>query len=179
MLCHQPPKPREAEHLAVGVMRLDNTVAVKEGAIADLQHDLLLLITSAGHEAQRHPPGYHLVSPAIMSPARKVVASVGVYKASALWVEEAIEAGDERARRYVRDQRLVDPRQDLPWRLQVLNDGSQHATGRRHYQRRRHTMAGSVSQNQPQVSVLQFQKVVEVAAHLPSRSVIGRYSPAL
>ena len=54
-----------------------------------------------------------------MSPAGEVVASVGVEQASALWVEDAIEAGDERARGYVRDHCFVDPCQNLPWCLHV------------------------------------------------------------
>jgi hypothetical protein len=34
-------------------------------------------------------------------------------------------------------------------------------------------MTGSVPHYQPQATVLQFEEVVEVAAHLPSRSVVG------
>src|SRR5215204_3851483 len=123
MLRDQPPQPRNAEHLAFGVMGLDQAIAVEEGAIAFLQHSLLLLITRAGHEPQRHPPRPQLVGLAVMSPAREALSGVGVEKASALGVEDAIEAGDERARGYVRDQRLVDPCQNLPRRPRRLDDG--------------------------------------------------------
>src|SRR5918995_6048308 len=123
MLCDECPQPGEAEHLAFGVMGLDEAVAVEEGGIASIEHYLLLLIAHAGHEPQRHPPRPQLVGLAIMSPAREALSCVGVEKASALWVEDAIEAGDEHARGYVRDQRLVDSCQNLPWRLQRLNDG--------------------------------------------------------
>ena len=44
MLRDQPPKPRETEHLTLGVMRFDKAIAVEEGAIASLQRCLLLLV---------------------------------------------------------------------------------------------------------------------------------------
>src|SRR5215208_1119316 len=149
VLRDQPPQPRKAEHLALEVMGLDQAIAVEKGAIAGLQRCLLLLIGYAGHEPQRHPPRSQLVGLAVMLPARKVVSGVGVEKASALWIENTIEAGDERARGYVRDQRLVDSCQNLAWRLQRLNDGSKHTAGRCHHQRRRHAMTGSVPHYQP------------------------------
>src|SRR5829696_7288591 len=98
-------------------MRLYQSIAVEEGAIADLQRCLLLLIGHAGHEPQRHPPRPQLLGLAIMSPAREALSGVGVEKASALGVEDAVEAGAERARGYLRDQRLVNPCQNLPRRL--------------------------------------------------------------
>src|SRR5918997_5573371 len=177
MLCDECPQPGEAEHLAFGVMGLDEAVAVEEGGIAALQHSLLLLIAHAGHEPQRHPPRPQLLGLAIMSPAREALSGVGVSKASALGVEDAIEAGDERARGYLRDQRLVDPCQDLSRRLRRLDDGPQHTAGRCHHQGSRHAMTGSVTHYQPQATVLQFEEVVEVAAYLRSRSVVGRYPP--
>src|SRR5215217_5265414 len=160
-------------------MGLDEAVAVEEGCFAGLQHSLLLLIAHAGHEPKRHPPRSQLVGLAVMSPVREALSGVGVEKASALGVEDAIEAGDERARGYLRDQRLVDPRQNLAWRLQRLNDGPKHAAGRGHHQRSRHAMTCSVTHYQPQPTVLQFEEVVEVSSHFRSRSVVGRYPPAV
>jgi hypothetical protein len=40
-------------------------------------------------------------------------------------------------------------------------------------------MSCGVSYNQSQATVLQFEEVVEVAANLPSRPVVGRYPPAV
>src|SRR3712207_7532117 len=51
---------------------------------------------------------------------------------------------------------------------------SQHAAGRCHHQGCGHTMTGGVPHDQPQATVLQLDEVVEVAAHLPSRTVVGR-----
>src|SRR5215217_9792799 len=113
-----------------------------------------------------------------MPPAREVVASVSVAHVPILRIEDTIEAGDERARGYVRDQRLVDSCQNLAWRLQRLNDGPQHAASRCHH-KGRHTMAGGVTHYQPQATVLQFEEVVEVSSHFPSRSVVRCYPPAL
>src|SRR5215211_8747634 len=104
---------------------------------------------------------------------------VGVAQASALWVEDGVEAGDERARGYLRDQRLVDASQNLSRRLQRLNDGPQHAASRGHYQGCGHAMTGSVPHYQPEATARKFQEVVEVSSHLPSRSVVGRYPPAV
>src|SRR5215208_6847819 len=160
-------------------MCFNNAVAVEEGAVTDLQQSLLLLISCAGHEPKRHPPRSQLVGLAVMSPAREVVACVGVDKASVLWVEDAIEAGHKRARGYVCNQRFVDPSQNLPWRLQRLNDGSKHAASRCHHQRRRHAMPRGVSYHQSYSSVRKRQEVVEVSTHLPSWSVVGSYLPAI
>src|ERR687896_201306 len=146
-------------------MGLDEAVAVEEGGIAGLQHSLLLLITCARHEPQRHPPRPQLVGLTVMSPAREALSGVGVEKASALGVEDAIEAGDERARGYLRDQRLVDLCQNLPRRLRRLDDGPRHAAGGGHHQGSWHAMTGSVSHYQPQPTVLQFEEVVEVSSY--------------
>ena len=85
-------------------MGLDQAIALKKDAIAYLQQCLLLLILCSGHEPKGHPPRSQLVGLVVMPPAREVVASVGVDKASALGVENAVEAGDERARGYFRGQ---------------------------------------------------------------------------
>jgi hypothetical protein len=50
------PQPREAENLTFGVVGLDETITVEEGAVAFLEHYLLLLVVHARHETQRHPP---------------------------------------------------------------------------------------------------------------------------
>src|SRR3712207_3165774 len=52
---HQALQPREAEHLAPLIVRLDETVAVEQDALALLQNDLLLLVGHPRHEPERHP----------------------------------------------------------------------------------------------------------------------------
>src|ERR687889_1148135 len=163
----QPPQPRNAEHLAFGIMGLDEAVTVEEGGIAGLQHSLLLLIARTRHEPQRHPPRPQLLGLAVMSPAWEALSGVGVEKASALGVEDAIEAGDERARGYLRDQRLVDPCQNLPRRLHRLNDSPKHAAGRGHHQCRRHALACGVSHDEAYPAIFELKEVVEVSSYLP------------
>src|SRR5918995_7277366 len=170
---------REAEHLVVGVMCLYQPVAVEQDALASLQGDLVLLIAHRRHKSQRHPPSPQFLGSATMPQVGQIVPSVGVGKMAALGVEDAIEAGDKRARGYVRDQRFVDPRQNLPRGLQSLNDGPKHAASRCHHQRRRHTMTGGVSYHQSQSSVRELQEVVEVSTDLPGWSVVGSYLPAI
>src|SRR5215218_11033109 len=114
-----------------------------------------------------------------MPPAREVVARVSVAQAPILRIEDTIEAGDERARGYVCNQRFVDPSQYLTRGFPRLNDGPEHAAGRSHHKGSRHTMAGGVPHYQPQAPVFQFEEVVEVSSHFPSRSVVGCYPPAI
>src|SRR5215213_6507699 len=157
-------------------MCLYQPVAVEQDALASLQGDLLLLIAHRRHKSQGHPPSPQFLGSATMPQVGQIVPSVGVGKMAALGVEDAIEAGDKRARGYVRDQRFVDPSQNLPRRLQSLNDGPQHAASRCHHQRRGHTMTGGVSYHQSQSSV---RKLQEVATDLPSWSVVDSYLPAI
>src|SRR5215216_632075 len=49
-------QPREAEHLTLGVVSLDQAIAVEKDAVALLQHSLLLLVEHAGHKPKGHPP---------------------------------------------------------------------------------------------------------------------------
>src|SRR3712207_6114595 len=87
VLRDQPPEPREAEHLAFGVVGLDQAVAVEEDAIAGLQHGFLLLVGHPGHQPQRHPPRPKLLGLSVVPPTtREVVPGVGVAQASALWL---------------------------------------------------------------------------------------------
>src|SRR5215207_6394364 len=45
----------EAEHLAFGVVRLNQSVAVEQDALAGLQDGFLLLVAHAWHKPQGHP----------------------------------------------------------------------------------------------------------------------------
>src|SRR5215211_6356879 len=61
MLSHQRLQTREAEHLTFWIMSLYEPIAVKEGPVTSLQHDLLLLVGHPCHESQRHPPRTQLL----------------------------------------------------------------------------------------------------------------------
>src|ERR687889_2012934 len=51
------PKPREAEHLTLGVVCLYQPVAVEEDALPNIEFDLLLFVAHPRHESQGHTPG--------------------------------------------------------------------------------------------------------------------------
>ena len=73
------------------------------------------------------------------------------------------------------DQHFVDPLEDLPRRVEALGGGAQHGAGRRHHYRGGHALVGHVTDDEPQAAVLQLEEVVEVAAHLAGRLVVGRH----
>src|SRR5215211_7552294 len=116
---HQRPLPAvlgdersqlgEAEHLASGVMGLYEPIAVEEGRLATLQDDLLLLISHPRHQSQGHPPCPEFFGITVTVHVRQVVACVGVEQASALGVENGVEAGYEHVGWYAGKERLVDP----------------------------------------------------------------------
>jgi hypothetical protein len=49
VLRHERPQPREAEHLSLGVVGLDQPVAVEEDALASIDHYLPLLVAHPRH----------------------------------------------------------------------------------------------------------------------------------
>src|SRR5829696_71890 len=106
---------------------------------------------------------------------------VGVPQVGALGVEDGVEAGDEHVLRDVGGQGVIDPSQYIPWRggSQGLGDGTEHAAGASHHQRRRHALARSVPHYQPQPAVFELEKVIEISSHLPSRLVVSGYLPAV
>jgi hypothetical protein len=77
----------------------------------------------------------------------------GGAQAPALWVEDAIEAGDEHVGRYAGTQRLVDPFKYLARRVHREGCGPEHAAGGGHHQGSRHAMAGGVPHDEAKVSV--------------------------
>src|ERR671911_468030 len=67
-------------------------IAVEESDLIRLEHHLLLLVAHPQHKAQGHPPGPEFFGIATMLQVGQVVARVGVSQATALRVEDAIEA---------------------------------------------------------------------------------------
>src|SRR3712207_352092 len=94
----------------------------------------------------------------------QVVACVGVAQATALRLKDGVEAGDEHVERDTSRQRLVDPRQYLPWRrgLQGLSGELQHAAGGGHHKRCWHTLACGVPYHHSQPALREEVEVVEV-----------------
>src|SRR5918998_6307411 len=105
---------------------------------------------------------------------------VGIGKASALGIEDGVEAGDEHVGRDVGKERLVDSLEHLPRRGGVaLGCKPQHAAGCGHDQSRWHPLARCVPHHKPQTALREVVEVVEVSSYLVSGPVEGSDLPAL
>ena len=171
-------QPREAEHVAVGRVRLDDAVGVQEHRVARRQDGLLLLVVHARHEPERHAARAQLDDAVRGLDVGEVVPGVGEPQAARGRLEDAVEAGHEHLGRHVGAQVLVDALQDDPRIDEALGRGPQHAARGRHDQRRRHALVGHVADDEPDLAVAQRDDVVEVAADLAGRAVVGRDVPA-
>ena len=106
------------------------------------------------------------------------MAGVGEAEQSALGVEHAVQAGDEHLLRHVGAEVLVDPLQHGAGLDDPLRRGPQHAAGGRHHERRRDALVGHIADDQAHSAVRQRDHVVEVAADLARRPVVGGHLPA-
>src|ERR671914_313173 len=155
---YQALQPREAEHLVVRVVRLNQPVAVKQDALAPLKGDLLLLVFHPRHQAQGHPSRPELLHiTAVMPQVRQVVASVGKDETPAVGIEDGIQAGDEHVGRDVYNQRFVRPLQDLRRWEETLGRDTQHGAGRRHYQRGGYALVGHITNDETEASIVQLE----------------------
>src|SRR5215216_1105544 len=109
------------------------------------------------------------------------MARVSVAQASALGLEDGVEAGNEHVGRDASHQRLVDPLKYLPWRggIQGLSYRPEHRTGCTHGQSRWHALTGSVPYGYSHPPLSEVEEVVEVPSHLPGRLVVGGDLPSL
>src|SRR5215213_7961976 len=137
----------EAEHLTLRIVGLYQPITVEEDALARIEFCLLLLVAHPRHEPQGHPPRPQLLCLATMPEVGQVVASVCVAQATALWVEDGVEAGYEHVGGYAGKQRLVDLGQYLPRRegVQSLSGELQHAAGGGHHKRCGNALARRVA----------------------------------
>ena len=76
-------------------MSLYQPVAVEESCLVNIEHYLLLLVIHVGHHSKGHPPSPQLLGFATTTQVGHVVACVGVGEATAMGVEDGIEAGDK------------------------------------------------------------------------------------
>src|ERR671912_1567390 len=180
MSFYQTLQTREAEHLTFGVVGFDQPVAVEEEVVPHGQDGFSLLVEHARHQAKGHPPRPQLVDPAVVSLAGGIVAGVGVDETTTLWVEDAVEAGDERVGWYVCTHELVGLLQYLPRsNAPSSGDGTQYALGVGHHQCRRHPLSRDVAYDHAHLAVLEAEEVVEISSYFSSRLVVVGYLPAL
>src|SRR5215207_4967981 len=102
---------------------------------------------------------------------------VGIHKMATLGLEDAIETGDEHVGWDVADQRVVDPSQHVPRSVGGWGYCPEHATSAGHHERCRHALARGGPHYQPQPTVFELEKVVEVSSHFPGRLVVGSNLP--
>ena len=129
-----------------------------------------------GKQPERHPRRPELLRAARrgLAPVGQVVAGVGVPEEARLRVEDGVEAGDEHVGRYVLDHHVVYPLEDLARRVEALGRGAEQRAGRRHHESRWHALVRHVADDEAELAVFELQEVVEVAAHLARRLVVGR-----
>src|SRR5215208_119823 len=96
---------------------------------------------------------------------------------STLRLEDGVEAGDEHVGRYVADDHVVYPLEHLARRVKALGRRAEHSTGRRHHYGGGHALVRHVTDDEAELAVVELQEVVEVASHLASGLVVGRYIP--
>src|SRR5215217_3418051 len=160
------------------IVGLHQPVAVKQDAIPFSQEGVALLVGHAGHQAQRHSPRPELLCILITPQVGQVVSCVGVTEASALRLQESVEAGHEHVGWDAGAQRLVDPSEYLARRIRRLGDGAKHAAGRGHYEGCRHALARCVPYYEAKPAVFQLEEIVEIATNLACRVVVGSDLPA-
>src|SRR5918911_1516229 len=177
---YQTLQTREAKHLTFRVVRFHQPITVEQEVVARGENCFFLLVEHARHQAKWHPSCPQLVDPAVVSLAGGIVAGVSVDETATLWVEDAVEAGNERVGWYVCTHELVGLLQYLP-RSNAPSSGdcTQYALGVGHNQGRRHPLAGDVAYDQAHLAVLEAEEVVEVAADLSRGLVVVGYLPAL
>src|SRR5215212_10169529 len=113
-----------------------------------------------------------------MTEVGQVMARVGIPQATALRVEDAIEARDKHVGWDVCEENLVCLRQSLPRRRTHLGYGAKHTLGCGHNKCCWHAVARGISDDHSEAPVFQFEEVVEVSTYLPRRLVVGSKLPA-
>src|SRR5215208_2998235 len=180
MLGNKRPKPREAEHLAHGVMSLYQPVSVEQYCLAGFKYGLLLLIAHPWHEPQGHPPCPQLLAITTTPQVGQVVACVCVHQGTTLRVEDGAKAGDKLVGWDTGQHCLVDPRQYLFWRgAQGCGYASEQGARRAHHEGRWHSFTRGVPHGEAHPAVIYLEEVVEVSSYLPSRQVVRSDLPVL
>ena len=169
---------REPEHLALRVVRLGDAVGMQEDAVSRLDHGLVLLVRHLGHQAERHAAGAQLDHAVRRLQVREVVAGVREAEQAAPRVEHGVEAGDEHLLRHIGAEVVVHALEHGAGVDQTLRGGPQHAAGGRHHERRGNALVGHVPDQEHDAAVVQGDHVVEVAAHLTRRAIVGRHLPS-
>ena len=170
-------QPREAEHLAVRVVRLDERRRCRAARRSPRRERRPPAPRSACRASGRAACRWRASSttPFARADAREVVAGVGEAQVPGRRVEHGVEAGHEHVRRHLGAQQLVGPA-----RARRPASTSRGASARRMLWvvaitiAAGHALVGDVADHEPDPAVGQRDEVVEVAADLPGRPVVRR-----
>src|SRR5215211_3472478 len=104
---------------------------------------------------------------------------IGVAQATALRVEDGVEAGDEHVGWDAGMKRFVNSLEHLAGWREAPGCEAQHPAGGGHDQSRWHSLACCISHRKPQFALREEVEVVEITSHLLSRAVVRSEMPAL
>jgi hypothetical protein len=151
---------------------------VEQDALAGGEVDLVLLVGHPWHGAQRHPPRPKLRYPACGRRVGEVVASVRVAQLSGGCVEHRVEAGDEHVRGDVGVQPVVCPLEHGAGGGELPCFAAQDAVRGGHDEGGGDAFVRDVARDERDPAVWQLEEVVEIAAYLSRRPVVGSEAPA-
>ena len=169
---HLLAQAREAVHLPVRVVCLDESVGVEQDVASRSDDRLGLLVLDPGQEAEGHPGGPQLDDAVVGADVREVVAGIGHDDPTGRRVEDREQAGHEHARRHLGFEQRVRSGQDLAGRIAPARLGAEHRMGSGHDQRRRHALVGHVADGDADPPVAHLDEVVEVATDGARRTVV-------
>src|SRR5215217_3886495 len=102
------------------------------------------------------------------------MSGVGIGQASALWLQDGVEAGDEHVGWDASEKRFVGQSQCLTRRgVRGRSNGSQVGSGCSRHYGSRHALARSVPHNEAHPPITKLVELVEVSSHLPGRLAVG------
>ena len=145
---------------------------------ARFQHRLGLLVAHAGHQPQWHAARAKLVDVALEGDDGQVVTRVGEHQLPGVRLEHAVETGHEHVLGDVGAEVLVDPLEHGARGDQPLRRSPQHAARRGHHESRGHALVGHVPDHKAEPAVGKVDEIVEIAAHLAGRPVLGCDAPS-
>ncbi len=178
MRCHHLLDARQAEHLALGVVRLHQPIAEEQQAVSRRERYLTFVVAHAGHQSERHASRTQLAYTVALPHVGVILAGVGEVYVPAVWVEHGVEAGDEHAGGNIGAEQFVHPRQHVAWRCHLARGSAEHRARGCHHECGRDTLAGHIAEHQAHRAVLERQNVVEIAADLARGLIIRRQLPA-
>ena len=102
---------------------------------------------------------------------------IGELNLSCNGVQDGTQTGHEHTLGDIRFEQIINPPQDFPRGGDLPGNRAQQADRRRHHHGGRNALICDIPDEQAKPAVIELEKVVEVAADLPGRLVIGTHLP--